>query len=153
VILIAYSLVIETRKNTRLWIIHSGQEEKMARKRTQGLTEREAEIMSILWELGKASVEDIRARLHNKPAASTVRTLLGIMVERGLVADDGSAYAKQYHSCIDQSEAQGSALRRLIDNLFAGSTEDLLVRLVDAGEVDVEQLKERLNKKTSSRES
>ena len=125
----------------------------MARKRSQGLTEREAEIMSILWELGNASVEDVRRRMENSPAASTVRTLIGIMVERGLVADDGSVYGKQFHARVDKSDAQASALRRLIDNLFAGSTEDLLVRLVDEGEVDVEQLKKRLQKKIRRRKS
>ena len=113
----------------------------MARKRTQGLTEREAEIMSILWEQGRASVEEIRRQLRDEPAASTVRTLLSIMVERGLVGDDGSVYAKKFHPLVEQSEAQGSALRRIIDSLFAGSTEEMLVRLVDEGEVDIEQLK------------
>ena len=60
-------------------------------KRTQGLTEREGEIMSILWNLDRASVEEIRGRLKNRPSSNTVRTLLGIMVERGLEEDDGSA--------------------------------------------------------------
>ena len=124
----------------------------MARKRTQGLTEREAEIMSILWELDQASVEEIRSRLKNKPSANTVRTLLGIMVERDLVEDDGSVYAKQYYPRIDQAEAQGPALRRLVDNLFAGSTEELLMHLVDEGKVDIEQLK-RLQRRIRSKKS
>ena len=113
----------------------------MVRKRTQGLTEREAEIMAILWEREQANVEEIRAQLKNKPAASTVRTLLAIMIERGLVADDGSVYAKQYRALVDKDVAQKSALRRLIDTFFAGSTEEVLLRLVDEGEVDADQLK------------
>ena len=44
----------------------------MARKRTTGFTDREAEILSILWDLGEASVEDIRRRLSGNPTASTV---------------------------------------------------------------------------------
>jgi predicted transcriptional regulator len=116
------------------------QENNMPRKRTQGFTEREAEIMSILWELGEASVEQIRERLTGAPTASTVRTLLAIMADRGLVADDGKGYAKRYHARINRAEAQGSALRRLIDNLFAGSAEALVLRLVDEGKVDIEQL-------------
>ena len=124
----------------------------MSRQRTQGLTEREAEIMSILWELDQASVEEIRSRLKNKPSANTVRTLLGIMVERDLVEDDGSVYAKQYYPRIDQAEAQGPALRRLVDNLFAGSTEELLMHLVDEGKVDIEQLK-RLQRRIRSKKS
>ncbi len=113
----------------------------MPRKRTQGLTDREAEIMSILWDISDASVEDIRERLSDTPSASTVRTLLAIMVDRGLVAHDGAEYAKRYRTRLDRSEAQWPALRRLIDRLYAGSTEALLVHLVDQGEVDLEQLK------------
>ena len=124
----------------------------MSRKRTQGLTDREVEIMSILWKLNQASVEEIRGLLKNKPSANTVRTLLGIMVERGLVRDDGSVYAKQYYPCIGQAEARGSALRRLVDSLFAGSTEELLMSLVDRGEVDIEQLK-RLQRRIRSKKS
>jgi len=112
----------------------------MPRKKTTGLTEREAEIMSILWDLGSASVEAIRERLKGAPSASTVRTLLAIMAGRGLVADDGKGYAKRYHPRIDRAEAQGPALRRMIDTLFAGSSEALVLRLIDAGEVDLEQL-------------
>ena len=122
----------------------------MPRKRTQGLTDREAEIMAVLWQLGQASVEDIRPRLEGRPAASTVRSLLAIMVERGLVAHDDTVYAKKYRPKLDQSQAQDSALQRLIDRLFSGSTEELLVRLVDEGGVDDAQL-ERLRQRLRQR--
>lgn len=122
----------------------------MPRKRTEGLTDREAEIMAVLWQMGQASVEDIRQRLEGHPAASTVRSLLTIMAERGLVADDNTVYAKKYRPKLDQSQAQDSALRRVIDRLFSGSTEELLVRLIDEGAVDSAQL-ERLQKRLRKR--
>ena len=101
--------------------------------------------MAVLWQMGQASVEDIRQRLEGRPAASTVRSLLAIMAERGLVADDNTVYAKKYRPKLDQGQAQDSALRRVIDRLFSGSTEELLVRLIDEGAVDSAQL-ERLQK-------
>ena len=122
----------------------------MPRKRTEGLTDREAEIMAVLWQMGQASVEDIRQRLEGRPAASTVRSLLAIMAERGLVADDNTVYAKKYRPKLGQSQAQDSALRRVIDRLFSGSTEELLVRLIDEGAVDSAQL-ERLQKRLRER--
>lgn len=122
----------------------------MPRKRTEGLTDREAEIMAVLWQMGQANVEDIRQRLEGRPAASTVRSLLAIMAERGLVADDNTVYAKKYRPKLDQSQAQDSALRRVIDRLFSGSTEELLVRLIDEGAVDSAQL-ERLQKRLRER--
>ena len=112
----------------------------MARKRSQGLTDREAEIMSILWDLGCATVDQVRARMKGDPTGNTVRTLMGIMVERGLIEDDGRAYAREYTPRVERNEAQASAARRLIDSLFAGSAEDLVMRLMDEGEVDLDQL-------------
>jgi len=112
----------------------------MARKRTKGFTEREAEILSILWDMGQASVEDIRKRLIGSPTASTVRTLLTVMAGRGFVADDGTGYAKLYHAKIDKQAGQHSALKRLIDTVFGGSTEAMLLRLMEEEEVDIERL-------------
>ncbi len=113
----------------------------MARKRTKGFTEREVEILSILWDMDQASVEDIRKRLAGSPTASTVRTLLMVMVDRGFVADNGKDYAKLYHAEIDKKAGQQSALKRLIDTVFGGSTEAMLLRLMDEEEVDIERLK------------
>ena len=118
----------------------------MARKRTKGFTEREAEILSILWDMRQASVEDIRKRLIGSPTASTVRTLLTVMAGRGFVADDGTGYAKSYHAKIDKQAGQHSALKRLIDTVFGGSTEAMLLRLMEEEEVDIERLK-KLRKK------
>ena len=118
----------------------------MARKRTKGFTEREAEILSILWDMRQASVEDIRKRLIGSPTASTVRTLLTVMAGRGFVADDGTGYAKLYHAKIDKQAGQHSALKRLIDTVFGGSTEAMLLRLMEEEEVDIERLK-KLRKK------
>ncbi|SVC49102.1 uncharacterized protein METZ01_LOCUS301956, partial [marine metagenome] len=68
----------------------------MARKRTTGLTGREIEILRVLWELGDAPVEQIRQRLSRTPTASTVRRLLSIMADRGVVLDDGKIYGRRF---------------------------------------------------------
>lgn len=118
----------------------------MPRTRTKGFTDREFEILSILWNAGEVSVEEIRERLTGNPSANTVRTLLTVMVKRGYVADDGKGYAKRYRALVDRSVARRSGLRRLIDGMFGGSTENMLMHLVDEGEMDVEQL-QRLQKR------
>ena len=124
----------------------------MARKRSKGLTDRETEILSILWELGEASVEDIRQMLTNPPSASTIRGLIRIMEERGLIADDGSGYGKHYHALAPKKNVQTSAAQRLVDTFFSGSTEALLLHLMDEGKVDfkrLEALREQLRKKAN----
>ena len=112
----------------------------MPPRRHDAPTDREAEILAILWEKGETDVEGIRAGLTDRPTANTVRTLLGIMLERGLVADDGRAYGRKYRALVPRAQIQCSALRRLVDTLFAGSAAEVVLRLVDEGEVDAEQL-------------
>ena len=114
----------------------------MSRKRTTGPTDREAEILAILWETGQSDVEEIRQQLKKKPSANTVRTLLSIMTERGLVQDDGTVYGRKYRALVSKIEVQRSVLRKLVDTFFTGSAEEVVLRLVDEGEVDVEKLVE-----------
>ena len=112
----------------------------MPRRRTQGLTDRESEILAILWDEGAIDVEQVRQRLDGQPTANTVRTLLAIMVERGLVTDDGRDYRRTYSAQVPRQEVQRSALRRLVDSLFGGSPEEVILHLVDEGEVDADTL-------------
>ncbi|MFC1526686.1 BlaI/MecI/CopY family transcriptional regulator [Candidatus Latescibacterota bacterium] len=114
----------------------------MARKRTAGLTARESEILTALWDVEGADVQQIRQRLSGQPTANTVRTLLGIMVERGLVRHDGKAYGRTYRAGVSKDQVQRTALRRLMDTLFAGSAEEVILHLVGEGEVDAGKLAE-----------
>lgn len=114
----------------------------MPRKKTEGLTDREAEILSILWRLGDANVEDIRSQMANRPTANTVRTLLTIMQDRGLVVDDGKGYGRKYSAKVERETAQTSALRKMIDTLFSGSAQEMVLRLTDSGEMDADELKD-----------
>ena len=105
----------------------------MARRRTKGLTDREAEILARLWEIGEASVEEIRPGLTEAPTASTVRKLLSIMVERQLVAADDRKYARRYRAVKAPQDLQAPALQRLLDTLFSGSAEGLVEVLLEVG--------------------
>jgi predicted transcriptional regulator len=115
----------------------------MAREKAKGFTDREMEILGILWESGASTVEEIRERLPGGPSASTVRTLLTLMAEKGMVTDDGKDYGKKFSASIDRAAGQRSVLRRVIDTVFAGSTEALVLRLMEEEAVDPDQL-ERL---------
>lgn len=120
----------------------------MEQKR-KGLTERETEILSILWALGEASVEDIRQRLPNSSSASTIRGLITIMEDRKLVTNDGTGYGKRYRPLVSQADVQSSAAQKLIDSLFGGSAEALLLRLMNEEKVDWHRL-QALRDRTST---
>src|SRR6187549_836166 len=85
------------------------------------LTRRESQIMAILHRRQRASVEDIRAELPDAPSPSSVRKLLDIMIERGLLRReyDGPRYA--YFPTAKLEEASRSALKQLVRTFFNNS--------------------------------
>jgi predicted transcriptional regulator len=114
----------------------------MARSRSEALTEREAQFMDVLWRLGPASAEQVRAALPDRPHDSTVRTLLRVLEAKGYVARDAQGTAYTFRALVDRARAQRMALRGLLTRLFGGSAEDLVLRLVEDEQITAEQLEE-----------
>src|SRR6187549_4083433 len=85
------------------------------------LTRRESQIMAILHRRQRATVEDIRAELPDAPTPSSVRKLLEIMIERGLLAReyDGPRFA--YFPVAKPEDASRSAIQQLLQTFFNGS--------------------------------
>jgi predicted transcriptional regulator len=115
----------------------------MPRTKSESLTDREAQIMDILWRRKGATAEEIRALLPGEPHDSTVRTLLRVMEQKGLVAHDVNERTFVYKARIVQSKAQRKAVQALLDRLFGGSVKNLVLQLLDDEEITPEEL-ERL---------
>jgi|SRR5579872_975440 len=122
----------------------------MPRPTTEMLTEREAQIMDVLWRLGEAVADDVRARLPGDPHDSTVRTLLRILESKGYVVHRTSGKSYVYRPAVDRSQAQRSALRSFLGRLFEGSAEKLVISLIEEEELTFEQL-EQIRKPVQSR--
>ena len=95
------------------------------------LTRRESQIMEFLHRRQRATVEEIRAELPDPPTPSSVRKLLEIMIERGLLAReyDGPRYV--YFPSTTPDDARRSAVRQLIDTFFDGSPGAAMAALLD----------------------
>jgi BlaI family penicillinase repressor len=94
------------------------------------LTDREADLMEVLWEQGPSTVAEVRARLADELAYTTVLTVLRTLESKGYVAHDEEGRAHRYSAIVGRDVAQQSALNALTKKLFKGSTELLLTRLV-----------------------
>ncbi len=117
----------------------------MPRPASEMLTDREAEIMEILWNLGEATAEQVRARMPDSPHDSTVRTLLRVLKEKAYVRIRGRQPAI-YVPVVAKQVAQHNAARRLIDRFFGGSANDLVLRLLEEEHLSpaqIDQLKKR----------
>jgi BlaI family penicillinase repressor len=95
------------------------------------LTRRESQIMEILYRRRRATVEEIRAELPDAPGPSSVRKLLEIMIDRGLLAReyDGPRYV--YFPAVKPEDASRSALKQLVRTFFNGSPGSAMAALLD----------------------
>ena len=99
------------------------------------LTRRESQIMAILYRRRRATVEDIRAELHEAPTPSSVRKLLEIMIERGLLAREYDGPRFVYFPAASPDAASRSALTQLVRTFFDGSPGSAVAALLESSPI------------------
>src|SRR6188474_2833161 len=95
------------------------------------LTRRESQIMEILHRRRKATVEEIRSELPDAPTPSSVRKLLEIMIERGLLGRQYDGPRFVYFPAATQEDASRSALKQLVRTFFNDSPGSAMAALLD----------------------
>jgi BlaI family transcriptional regulator, penicillinase repressor len=103
-------------------------------------TDRELDVMNVLWEQGAATVAEVQAALQDELAYTTVLTILRTLEEKGHVTHEEAGRAYRYQALVEREVAGASAVRRLMRKLFAGSPELLLTQLVSERGLTKEQL-------------
>ena len=96
-------------------------------------TQRELDIMGVLWRRGPSTVAEVRAELEDDLAHNTVLTMFKVMEGKGYVSRSLEGRAHRYAAKVGQDAAGESALGRMTERLFGGSPEALLLKLVDSG--------------------
>jgi BlaI family penicillinase repressor len=94
------------------------------------LAKREAEVMEVLWERGRSTVSEVREKLKDALAYTTVLTTLRNLETKEYVGHEGEGRAHRYFARIARDAARRSALHDLAAKLFKGSTELLLTHMV-----------------------
>jgi predicted transcriptional regulator len=103
----------------------------MPKPATVALTRRESQIMEILYRRRRATAEEIRSELPDAPGGSSVRKLLDIMMDRGLLVReyDGPRYV--YFPAAKPEQASRSALKQLVRTFFNSSPSLAMAALLD----------------------
>jgi predicted transcriptional regulator len=115
-------------------------------ERSTRLGDLEAAIMNVIWQLGEATVEEVRAALQpeRQPAYTTVMTVMSRLAAKGVLAREKLGRAYVYRAAAEQSEVAGSMLSSLVQRLYSGSPARAIAHLIETEqEVDEEEL-ERL---------
>ncbi len=107
-------------------------------------TERELDLMAVLWDLGPSTTAEVRQALADQGvdlAYNTVLTLLRILEDKGHVDHKEEGRAHRFRAAVKRKEAGASALTRTLDRMFGGSAEALVAQLVQQRGLSKKDLK------------
>jgi BlaI family transcriptional regulator, penicillinase repressor len=112
----------------------------MPRKKSEQLTPLELEIMKVLWETGPANVQTVQQRLERELAYTTVQTMLNVLHRKGKAKRTLKDKAYFYRPAVSRSQVMGNAVGDLIDRMFGGSAESLVMSLLETRHLTPEKL-------------
>ncbi|MBN2292882.1 MAG: BlaI/MecI/CopY family transcriptional regulator [Pirellulales bacterium] len=104
----------------------------MGKKKTQrDLGRRERQIMDAIFQLGEASVAQVRGRLPDPPSYSAVRTMIRHLESKGLLRHRSEGTKYVYRPTQSKESVSRSALRHLIKTFFDNSSADTVAAILD----------------------
>jgi predicted transcriptional regulator len=104
-------------------------------------TDREADVMQVLWDHGPSVVSEVQERITDQLAYTTILTVLRTLEAKGYVGHAEEGRGHRYHALIEQQQARKSALRHLTSKLFKGSPELLMRHLVTDQTLSADQIR------------
>lgn len=115
-----------------------------------GLTKLELRIMQVIWKYGGSTVGTVQEKLKPALAYTTVQTMLNILERKGKLHRNLQGRAYVYSATVTEAKALGQGVRDLVDRMFGGSSEDLVMSLLENRQIDAKklaELTERFNRK------
>jgi BlaI family penicillinase repressor len=129
----------------------------MGDRETTGLTKLELQIMQVIWKLGTSSaratngaassnsacsVKDVQEGLEQRLAYTTVQTMLNILERKGKLRRKLRGRAYVYSATVTEARASRHAVRDLVDRMFGGSTDELVMSLIKSRQIDPKRIAE-----------
>lgn len=123
----------------------------MARKPSQNLTDVELQILGVLWGRGPSTVRQVHEALEDEreTGLSTTLKMMQVMTAKGLLLKDDDQRPQVYRPAMSQEEAQTQFVDDLIQRVFGGAADKLILRAVSSKHVsrkDREQIRKLLKK-------
>jgi BlaI family transcriptional regulator, penicillinase repressor len=118
------------------------------------LTKPELQLMQVIWRRGASTVSEVQESLDQQLAYTTVQTMLNILLRKSKLKRQLRGRAFVYSAAVTEEKASTNALRDLIDRMFGGSSEELVMSLIKSRQIDPEKIAEltrRLEEEEGSR--
>ena len=112
----------------------------------QKLTNKEEEIMHILWKLEKAFVKEVMAEITEEtPHYNTLSTIIRNLEDKGYVAHNAFGNTHQYYPVVSMEEYRKRFMKTAIENYFNSSYKNLVSFFAEEQKISAEELREILD--------
>jgi predicted transcriptional regulator len=114
----------------------------MAKREKAVLTKLELQIMQVIWKRGASTVTAVQQGLEQDLAYTTVQTMLNILLRKGKLKRELNGRAFTYSATVTEAKASTHAVRDLVDRMFGGSSEELVMSLIKSRQIDPKKIAE-----------
>jgi predicted transcriptional regulator len=114
----------------------------MAKSEKPTLTKLELQIMQVIWKQGASTVTAVQEALPQDLAYTTVQTMLNILHRKGKLRRELHGRAFAYTATVTEAKASTHAVRDLVDRMFGGSSEELVMSLIKSRQIDPKKIAE-----------
>jgi predicted transcriptional regulator len=114
----------------------------MGKREKEKLTGLELQIMQAIWKLGPSNVSAVQEGLEQRLAYTTVQTMLNILQKKGKLRRKLRGRAFEYSATVTEAKASSHAVSDLVDRMFGGSSEELVMSLIKSKQIDAKKIAE-----------
>ncbi len=107
-----------------------------------GLTKLELRLMQVIWKRGASTVGAVQEQIEPRLAYTTVQTMLNILEKKGKLKHEVQGRAYLYRATVTEAGALGQAVRDLVDRMFGGSSEELVMSLIKNEQIEAKKIAE-----------
>ncbi len=128
-----------------------------SRREINQLGELEGDVLSVVWETGKATVQEVKDALEpRRPLAyTTIMTVMSRLAEKGILDRHKEGRAYYYTPVASQQKVAGSLLNSLVRRLYDGATGKAIAQLLETDEnvddAELERLEQLIRSKREGR--
>ena len=124
------------------------------KKGSNSLTPLELKIMQVLWSRGPSNVLQVQESLPSDEglAYNTVQTMLNILQRKGRARRTLKGRSYVYRPAISREKILGQAVRDIVERMFGGSSEELVMSLIKSRQIDLEKIRD-LSRRMAAQES
>ena len=114
----------------------------MPRQASKTFTDKELEIMRVIWERGESTAKEIQEALPGERHYNSVLTIIRVLERKGHLTHRVEGKAHIYRAKAKQEKSQRRVLSHLIEQVFGGSAAAMVLHLVETGDLTEDDLSE-----------